>query len=426
MINALSNLIGIPLGFVMRLIYDLVGNYGIAIILFTLVTRLILLPVSYKQQKNAARQQLLNPKIAKLREKYGKDPNRFSLEQTKLMQEENINPYASCLTSFIPLLLLWGVLAVVYQPMTFILQYDKPVIEEAKAIVISIDEDKAALQKSLQGNQMRQELILMDRMVREQDAFAEAVEKGTVKTYDNNGEETGEKLTLTAIDNQFMADVVEFSDTFTIGKTNLSETPSTNFSENSTVFLFLIPILSGVAQLLMTIYMQYMQKKRNPDMPNMGCMNAMLFGMPLFSIWLAFTVPAGVGFYWLCSSVIGFAQSALLYAWFNEKRVEKIGEAERKKAQKARRRPSMMQRIMEQQEELLREQESSKARLGGGPTNRVRYSDDDGERKLSRSELEEYNTAVIREARRRMAEKYGETIEEAPQSSQNNKKKKKK
>ena len=60
----------------------------------------------------------------------------------------------------------------------------------------------------------------------------------------------------------------------------------------------------------------------------------------------------------------------------------------------------------------------------GGPANRVRYSDDDGERKLSRSEMEEYNTAVIREARKRMAEKYGETEEDSAPPTNNKKKKK--
>jgi len=133
-------------------------------------------------------------------------------------------------------------------------------------------------------------------------------------------------------------------------------------------------------------------------------MNIMLYGIPIFSVWLAFTVPAGVGFYWICSSVFSFIQSIGLNLWFNDARVEKIGEAERKKAQKSNRRPSMMQKLMEQQEEMMRQQQGGTTRT---PSNRVSYSDDD-EVRFSRSEREEYNTAVIREARRRMAEKYGE------------------
>lgn len=419
--NFIIDIIAIPLGFIMKLIYGWVGNYGIAIILFTLFTKLILLPVSYKQQKSSARLQLINPKLAKLREKYKDKPEKMQLEQTKLYQEENINPYSSCLTSFIPLILLWGVLAVVYKPMTYILDYDKEVVEEAKSIVLQIDDDRETAEKNLNKNSMRQELIIMGKVLQDPEAFSAVIRDGKVTITDTDGNETEQKLS--AIDAGFVGEVSAFAGTFVIGGTNLSETPSVKPKENSTPFLFLIPILSGLMQLAMTIYMQYMQKKRNPDMPNMGMMNGMLYFMPLFSVWLAFTVPAGVGFYWLCSSAFSFLQSVLLYMWFNEKRVEKIGEAERAKAKKTKRRPSMMQMMLEQQEEMMRQQGGSDSpRLAGGPSNRVRYSDDDGERKMSRSELEEYNTAVIREARKRMASKYGEETEI---NTENPKKKKK-
>ena len=419
--NFLINIVAVPLGFIMRLIYGLVGNYGIAIILFTLVTKLILFPISYKQQKNSARLQLINPKLKKIQERYKDKPEKLQLEQSKLYQDENINPYASCLTSFIPLILLWGVLAVVYKPMTYIMRYDKAVVEEAKSIVLQLDPDS---QKTLSKNSMRQELIIMGKLQDEDFAkdFVAVIEDGKVTVTDKDGNASEQKLS--AIDTQFVPTVDEFAETFVIGGTNLSETPNINPTKNSTPFLFLIPILSGLMQLAMTIYMQYMQKKRNPDMPGMGAMNGMLYFMPLFSVWLAFTVPAGVGFYWLCSSAFSFLQSVLLYAWFNDARVEKIGEAERAKAKKQKRRPSMMQMMLEQQEEMLRQQGGSDSpRLAGGPSNRVRYSDDDGERKLSRSEQEEYNTAVIREARKRMASKYGE--EDAAAPSEQNKKKKK-
>ena len=427
MFNGIINLIGIPLGWIMKLIYTGVGNYGIAIILFTLVTKLILLPVTYKSQKNSARLQLINPKLKQLRERYANSPEKLQIETTKLYQEENINPYSSCLTSFIPLILLWGVLAVVYKPMTYILDYDEGVIADAKAIVISIADDKKAARDQIENNSLRQELVIMEQMLKDPDAFRAALENAEVISVDKNGED----LPVTIADIKeldFIGEVTRFADTFTIGSTNLSETPTWKLKENSTFFLFLIPILSGLMQLALTIYMQIMQKKRNPDMPNMGAMNIMLFGMPLFSVWLAFTVPAGVGFYWLCSSGFSFLQTVLLYAWFNEKRVQKIGEAERKKAKKANRRPTMMQRLMEQQEELLRQQEQSSqssARLAGGPSHRVRYSDDDGERKFSRAELEEYNTTVIREARRRMAAKYGEELPPETKPENNPKKKKK-
>ena len=306
----LINIIAMPLGFIMKLIYSWVGNYGIAIILFTLFTKIILLPVSYKQQKNSARLQLINPKLKKLQEKYKDKPEKMQLEQTKLYQEENINPYSSCLTSFIPLILLWGVLAVVYKPMSYIMDYKEDVINEAKSIVIQLDENPEEAQKTLDHNGMRQELLIMERLLQNPEGFTAIVKDGKVTITDKDGNQTEQKLS--AIDADFVPKVQEFAKTFVIGNTNLSETPNINPTQNSTVFLFLIPILSGLMQLAMTIYMQYMQKKRNPAMPSMGAMNAMLYFMPLFSVWLAFTVPAGVGFYWLCSSAFSFLQSVLL------------------------------------------------------------------------------------------------------------------
>ena len=68
--NWLYEIFGIPFGYLMMWIYDLVQNYGVAIILFTLVTKIILLPINYKTQKNAARMQFLNPKLAKLKKSY--------------------------------------------------------------------------------------------------------------------------------------------------------------------------------------------------------------------------------------------------------------------------------------------------------------------------------------------------------------------
>ena len=416
----LINIIAMPLGFIMKLIYGWVGNYGIAIILFTLFTKLILLPVSYKQQKNSARLQLINPKLKKLQEKYKDKPEKMQLEQTKLYQEENINPYSSCLTSFIPLILLWGVLAVVYKPMSYIMDYKEDVINEAKSIVISIDDDPAEAEKTISRNGMRQELLIMEKVLQNPEKFIAVIEDGKVTVKDKDGNDIEQKLT--AIDAQFVPKVQEFAKTFVIGSTNLSETPNINPTKNSTVFLFLIPILSGLTQLALTVYMQYMQKKRNPGMPSMGALNLMLYFMPLFSVWLAFTVPAGVGFYWLCSSAFSFIQSVALYAWFNDARVERIGEAERAKAKTQKRRPSMMQRMLEQQQEMMRQQEGGSARAQGA-SNRVRYSDDDGEQKFSRSELEEYNTSVIREARKRMASKYGEDAPaETPANTKNKKK----
>ena len=82
--NFIYELIGVPLGYLMSLIYNIVPNYAIAIILFTLVTKLLLFPFNYKTQKNAARMQLLQPKLNKLQKSFANNPTRLQEEQNKL------------------------------------------------------------------------------------------------------------------------------------------------------------------------------------------------------------------------------------------------------------------------------------------------------------------------------------------------------
>ena len=143
-------------------------------------------------------------------------------------------------------------------------------------------------------------------------------------------------------------------------------------------------------------------KKMNPDMPNMGAMKVMMFIMPVFSVWLAFSVPAGVGFYWIWSSVFSFLQSFLLYAYFSPKRIEAINVKLKEKNKN--KKPGLMQRMMNQQAEMLKQQEQAKK---GG---RADYNaETEG---MSKSERNKYNRELINEARKRMAEKYGDEYRE--------------
>ena len=184
----------------MKFIYDLVGNYGVAIILFTLVTKLIVFPIYYKQQKNMVHTQLVQPKLAKLREKYKNNPEKLQMEQMRLYQEENINPYASCLPMVISLIILWGVLGVVYEPMSHIMKYDNAVVNEATVIASEFNE-KINPEKA----DMRVQLQIMEEVVKHEEEFAQKMAK---------------------VDDKFVPEVKEFADTFNILGVDLNLTPS--------------------------------------------------------------------------------------------------------------------------------------------------------------------------------------------------------
>jgi YidC/Oxa1 family membrane protein insertase len=136
----------------------------------------------------------------------------------------------------------------------------------------------------------------------------------------------------------------------------------------------------------------------------MGSMNAMLYVMPLFSVWIAFTFPAGVGFYWSISSLCSLVQTIFLYNYFNEERSAKILAKEQEKVKQNRKnnKQSFMDRLVEQQKAM----NSGNANANNNQSkNHQTYDQKD---KLSRAEQSELNRQIIKEARKRMAEKYGE------------------
>jgi len=367
----LYEIFGIPFGYLMMWIYDLVQNYGVAIILFTLVTKLILLPVNYKTQKNAARMQLLNPELAKIRKSYKDNPQKMQEEQMKLYQREGVNPMGSCLPAVIQMVLLFGVLDVVYKPLTHIIRFSDKTIAGARNIASEIG--KITIKES----DLRNELSILN-------------------IFNDN------KSGFTSVGEQFSEKVSEFYENFSIFGINLGAIPSVpeSWSDMGQVGLFLVPIFAGLSQLVYTLYSQIHQKKKNPDMPNMGCMNVMLYLMPLLSVFFAFQVAAGVGFYWIFSSIFSFAITVLLNHYFSDKRIAAIVEKEREKAKKYAEvnggKKTFMQKMLEQQQAAMEEQKKQQT-----------LYKENGE-KMSRSEANAYNRQLLNEARKRMAEKYGD------------------
>ncbi|MGN1089389.1 MAG: YidC/Oxa1 family membrane protein insertase, partial [Huintestinicola sp.] len=126
--NFISHLIGIPLGYIMWAIFSVIKNYSIAIAVFTVLIRLVLVPISVKQQKSTASMAAIQPKLDKIKKQYANNPNKVQEEQMKLYTEENINPMASCMPMIFQLIFLYGVFDVVYRPLTHVLRLGSDVI----------------------------------------------------------------------------------------------------------------------------------------------------------------------------------------------------------------------------------------------------------------------------------------------------------
>ena len=142
------SLFATPLGWLMKGCYKLIGNYGLALLLFTLITRLLMLPLSIKQQKSTARMSMIQPELEKLKKKYGKNQEKLNEETMALYQKHGVNPMASCLPMLISMLILFSMIPVIYGPMTYVSDVDKDTITKANNTISMV----AAVSQDIKNN----------------------------------------------------------------------------------------------------------------------------------------------------------------------------------------------------------------------------------------------------------------------------------
>lgn len=265
-----------PFGWILSWCYDIVGNYGWSLVLFTVLTRLILLPLSISQQKGMAKQTRLQPKIKKIQQRYAGNQQKINEEMNALYQREGANPLgAGCLPLAIQLPIMMGLYGVIYRPLSFVLRLPSETVEVLKTAVQNITGEATG-------------------------RAASAIELSVI----NHADEVIAGLPNLSSD---VADKLLNFD-FTFLGINMAETPDFKVFN----LLWLIPVLSGVTSLMTSALSYFRQRKTNPEMtknPTMGCMS---FGMPLFSVYIAFQFPAGIGIYWTMSNLFMFFQTLVI------------------------------------------------------------------------------------------------------------------
>lgn len=377
----ISELIGYPLGFIMWLMYLITHNYAIAIILFTLITKILLFPLSVKQQKSSAAMAAFQPKLEKLKKQYGNNQQKLQEEQMKLYAEEGINPMSSCLPLFIQFPILYGIFDVVYRPITHILRFGRDVISQATEITKAIFESSGGVPSYFN---VRPEIYIVKEIQKDPAAFSSM----------NNQE--------------FVDAVVNFNNKL-FGIVDLGDIPTLHPEawNAAAIILIMIPIMSGLIQIIMTVYSQIRSKKMNPDAPSMAGMNIMFYILPLFSVWIAFKYPAGIGFYWTMSSFFSLIQSVILYKVYTPEYVAALVEKDNQKRKK-KNRPNMYQRMLDEMAAQNGQNGEASRSSGGKIAVSGVDSEESPEIKISKAKQKEYERMLIREARRRQAEKYGD------------------
>ena len=126
MIKFFANLFGYFLNY----LYNLLGNYGLAILIFSVIIKLILLPVSIKQQKTMKKTEKIQGKLKEIQDKYKNNPEKLNQETMELYKKENMSPLSGCLGAIIQIVLLFSVFYLVRSPLTFMKKVDSTIIEK--------------------------------------------------------------------------------------------------------------------------------------------------------------------------------------------------------------------------------------------------------------------------------------------------------
>ena len=278
------------------------NEYFLALIVFTLLTRLILFPINLRQQKTMAKTNRIQPKIQKIQKKYNvkniqdqrqrqKANQQMQQEMQDLYAREGHNPMnMGCGPMAFQMVFLMGVIGIIYYPLEYILN-----------IKISDYSDKIA--ELLQFKATRGNAYLQLNIIQHIEEY-----KDTLMA--NNGS-LGNIFTESAIHK-----IEAFKESLNIFGIDMSETPTWTGG-----LIVMIPILCLITSLASSVMSTLIQKKTNPAMAQQNNqMMIMMLIMPVFSAWFSFQVPAAVGFYWIISNVIAVLQQLVMAKYFPPKR----------------------------------------------------------------------------------------------------------
>ncbi len=283
--------LGGPLGWIMDLIYQVVNSYGWAIVLFTVLVRLAMLPFTIKQQKSSARMQAYQPMINEINKKYANDKQKQQEEMLRLQEEYGFSPMAGCMPMLLTMLVLFGVIDVVYKPLQHILRVPADVINTAMQGM------------GIANNYMAQNAMIAqiqaDPTMAQQWFSAEQLEK------------------IQSFNFHFLG-------------IDLSQMPQLSLAPE-TLPLLIFPVLSVLTMFLSNILMT---KLSGQEMT--GAMKWMPWIMSLMFVTYSFQVPVAFSLYYTVSNVTMLLQSVFMKMVYDPQKMKEqvLEEIEQKKRER--------------------------------------------------------------------------------------------
>ncbi|MBE6972034.1 MAG: membrane protein insertase YidC [Ruminococcaceae bacterium] len=319
MFAQLGYYICIPFAALTRLFYTWTGSYGVALILFTLVIKLVMLPFQLKSKKSMLRMNRMSGKIKDIQVRYANNKERQQQEIADMYAREGVNPMSGCLWSFLPFPILIALYNVIRYPLRYFMTLSEETVEQIAQLATSL-----GYKAPTSGTEVAYAQINLAEFIHQNWASFEGKFEGLI---DLNYSFLGMDLSA-------------------IAKDGFSQFPGGGWAVWG---LLLMPIIAAAIQFFMSL--RSMKNSSSADAN--GSMKTMMYMMPLMTLWIGYSMPSALCVYWIAQSAFSLLQEVILDKYFNkildreetdkerEKREKRIAKYEKQKELMAQQRGDM-------------------------------------------------------------------------------------
>ena len=254
-------------GYLLNFLYNICSNYGLAIIVFSILIKLLLLPLTIKQQKTMEKTTKLQEEMKSLQFKYKNDPEKLNQEMMAMYKRENMSPFSGCLSSIVQIILILAVFYLVRSPLTYMKKIDKTIINDYEA------------------------------KLEQRSSYPEVQ---VIKEFGGEDEKVYVNMEFLGLD--------------------LSNVPSANLKDIKTLVIPFLYVVSSIVSMKLTLNMQKKtqpeekgeEKEESPEEMMQSTNRTMSYMMPIMAFSISLVAPLGLALYWLISNVLMIVERIFL------------------------------------------------------------------------------------------------------------------
>lgn len=312
-----------PFTWLLTMFYQFFNNYGVALILFALVVKVLMFPLSLKGKRSMIQMNMISGKVKKLQKQYAKDQAKYNEEVQKLYKKENVNPMGGCLWSMLPLFILLPLYAIIRQPLKYMMGLTA---EQISAAAQSLNWTAQAISGGKEfANVGYDQLYLASLITPDKVSAVQAAVGNAIKEI--------------------------FSINFSFLGVDLSRQPQLGSWREGLmgIGLFLVPVVSALTSILFSIVTTKTNQLNKQQEGNSN--KAMMLISPVMSLWIGFSMPAALSIYWIANNVLGLGQELLSGRLLKKDYERAVEEQKRRELEEK-----------EEEKQLRREKAEEKAR----------------------------------------------------------------